>query len=83
MNNFPWPKSMKSGGSSFRWVRPLRGLIVLFGGAVVDVTVGGITSSNTTLGHRRHGAGPFVISSFKDYTDTLEGKGHVLSLIHI
>ena len=77
VNNFPWPKSMKSGGSSFRWVRPLRGLIVLFGGAVVDVTVGGITSSNTTLGHRRHGAGPFVISSFKDYTDTLEGKGHV------
>ena len=77
MNNFPWPKSMKSGGSSFRWVRPLRGLIVLFGGAVVDVTVGGITSSNTTYGHRRHGAGPFVISSFKDYQDTLEGKGHV------
>lgn len=78
MNNFPWPKSMKSGGSSFRWVRPLRGLIVLFGGAVVDVEVGGIKSSNTTIGHRRHGPGPFVISSFKDYTDTLEGKGHVI-----
>lgn len=78
MNSFPWPKSMKSAGSSFRWVRPLRGLIVLFGGAVVDVTVGGIKSSNTTVGHRRHGPGPFVISSFKDYTDTLEGKGHVM-----
>ena len=23
MNNFPWPKSMKSGRSNFRWVRPL------------------------------------------------------------
>ena len=78
MNGFPWPKSMKSGGSTFRWVRPLRGLIVLFGGAVVDLTVGGIKSSNTTVGHRRHGPGPFVISSFKDYTDTLEGKGHVI-----
>lgn len=78
MSNFPWPKSMKSGGSTFRWVRPLRGLLVLFGGAIVDVEVGGIKSSNTTIGHRRHGAGPFVISSFKDYTDTLEGKGHVM-----
>ena len=78
MGSFPWPKSMKSGGSTFRWIRPLRGLIVLLGGAVVDVTVGGIKSSNTTVGHRRHGAGPFVISSFKDYTDTLEGKGHVV-----
>jgi len=77
MGNFPWPKSMKSGGSNFRWVRPLRGLLVLFGGAIVDLEVGGITSSNTTMGHRRHGAGPFVISSFKDYQDTLEGKGHV------
>ena len=78
MNNFPWPKSMKSGGSNFRWVRPLRGMIVLFGGAVVDVTVGGIESGNTTFGHRRHGPGPYVISSFRDYKDTLEGKGHVL-----
>ncbi|MEP4053334.1 MAG: glycine--tRNA ligase subunit beta [Litorimonas sp.] len=78
MNSFPWPKSMKSGGSNFRWVRPLRGLIVIFGGAVVEVEVGGITSSNMTVGHRRHGPGPFVISSFKDYTETLEGKGHVI-----
>lgn len=78
MGQFPWPKSMKSGASNFRWVRPLRGMIVLLGGTIVDVEVGGIQSSNTTMGHRRHGPGPFVISSFKDYTDTLEGKGHVI-----
>ena len=77
MNNFPWPKSMKSGGSSFRWVRPLRGLLVLLDGGVVDLEVGGIQSSNTTVGHRRHGPGPFVVSTFETYKSQLENAGHV------
>ncbi len=77
MGSFPWPKSMKSAASNFRWVRPLRGMIVLLDGAVVPVEVGGIASGQTTIGHRRHGPGPFTISSFKDYQNTLEGEGHV------
>jgi len=78
MNNFPWPKSMKSGGSPFRWVRPLRGLLVLLDGQLIDVEVGGVSSSNTTMGHRRHGAGPFVVSDFATYQSQLENAGHVL-----
>jgi glycyl-tRNA synthetase beta chain len=77
MGSFPWPKSMKSAASNFRWVRPLRGMIVLLDGAVVPVEVGGIASGQTTIGHRRHGQGPFTISSFKDYQNMLEGEGHV------
>ena len=77
MGSFPWPKSMKSAASNFRWVRPLRGMIVLLDGAVVPVEVGGIASGQTTLGHRRHGPGPFTISSFKGYQNMLEGEGHV------
>ena len=78
MNNFPWPKSMKSGRSNFRWVRPLRSMICLLGGKVVEFEVGGITSGDTTEGHRRHGKGPFTIKSFDDYKKTLEGKGKVI-----
>lgn len=78
MGNFPWPKSMKSGGSAFRWVRPLRGLLVLLQMEVVHLEVGGIVSSNTTVGHRRHGPGPFVVSTFDTYKSQLENAGHVL-----
>ena len=78
MNNFPWPKSMKSGRSNFRWVRPLRSMICLLGGKVVEFEVGGITSGDTTEGHRRHGKGPFTIKSFDDYKKMLEGKGKVI-----
>ncbi len=78
MGNFPWPKSMKSGASSFRWVRPLQGIICLLDGDVVEFQVGGVTSGNQTEGHRRQGKGPYKIKNFADYQKTLEGKGHVI-----
>ena len=78
MNDFPWPKSMKSGGSTFRWVRPLRGLTLLLDGDVLNIEVGGVSSSNVTMGHRRHGPGPFSVSDFANYQSQLETDGHVI-----
>ena len=74
MGNFPWPKSMKSGGSNFRWVRPLQSMICLLDGAVVPASVGGVTAGNSTEGHRRHGKGPFTVSGFDDYRKTKTEK---------
>lgn len=78
MTNFPWPKSMKSGTSSFRWVRPLQSLICMLDGDVIPVKVGGITAGNITEGHRRHGRGPYMIKTYAAYKKSLETKGHVL-----
>ena len=78
MGNFPWPKSMKSGASPFRWVRPLQGIICLLDGAVVPFEVGGIKSGDMTEGHRKHGKGPFKINNFDSYVKSLEGEGHVV-----
>lgn len=78
MNSFPWPKSMKSGTSNFRWVRPLQSLLCILDGNVVEFEVGGITSGATTQGHRRLGRGPFTIKDFADFKNTLESKGHVV-----
>ena len=78
MGNFPWPKSMKSGVSTFRWVRPLTSMICLLDGNIIPVEVGGIMVGNETRGHRRHGLGPYKVKSHADYKQTLEGEGHVL-----
>ena len=78
MNNFPWPKSMKSGRSNFRWVRPLSRMICVLDGKIIDFEVGGVKTGNTTEGHRRHGKGPFTVKNFVDYRKQLEGKGHVM-----
>ena len=78
MNDFPWPKSMKSGGSSFRWVRPLQKILCLLDGAVVPFEVGGIHAGNETEGHRILGKGPYTIKGLGHYFEVLESKGHVV-----
>ncbi|MEZ5755025.1 MAG: glycine--tRNA ligase subunit beta [Paracoccaceae bacterium] len=71
IRNFPWPKSMRWGAGSLRWVRPLQSILCLMvdeGGArVVPLDVDGIVAGNTTEGHRFMGAGRFAVSSFEDY----------------
>jgi len=78
MADFPWPKSMKWGSGSFRWVRPIHHIICLLDGVVVPFEVAGIASGNITQGHRFMGQGSFHVSSFADYRTQLEGAGHVV-----
>jgi len=47
-------------------------------GKVVPFSVAGIDSGNTTQGHRRMGRGPFSVTNFKAYKNTLETKGYVI-----
>src|SRR5690606_9089729 len=75
IRNFPWPKSMRWGAGSLRWVRPLHSILCLLvdeaGAVVVPLEVEGIVSGNTTQGHRFMGAGRFAVSSFDDYAARL------------
>lgn len=51
--NFPWPKSMKWGkGSRFTWVRPLRRILCIFDGKVVNFQISG-------YGYQPYGKGVF------------------------
>jgi len=52
VRKFPWPKSMRWGAGSLRWVRPLHGILCTLDGAVVDLEVDGIRSGGVTCGHR-------------------------------
>lgn len=73
-----WPKSMRSGLSEFRWVRPLLRILAILDGEKLHFEVGGVWSGNVTQGHRVLGRGPFAVSSWKDYAQKLESEGHVL-----
>ena len=73
---FPWPKSMRWGTASaspqsLRWVRPLSGIVALFGTEIVPVEIDGIAASATTLGHRFHHPGPITIGGAHDYVEKL------------
>ena len=76
IRSFPWPKSMRWGSGSLRWVRPLHSILCLLsdeGGAeVVPLDVDGITASNSTAGHRFMAPARFAVSSFDDYRAKLQ-----------
>ncbi|MDA1321033.1 MAG: glycine--tRNA ligase subunit beta, partial [Proteobacteria bacterium] len=73
IRHFPWPKSMRWGTGTLRWVRPIKRILALFDGAVIPFEVDGIPSGDVTEGHRFMGAGqPFAVKDFADYRTKLE-----------
>ena len=69
--DLPWPKSMRWGSGSTRWIRPLHSILVLFDGTVVPLTFAGINSGIQTQGHRFHAPESFDVLDFADYRDKL------------
>ncbi|KAA0598179.1 glycyl-tRNA synthetase beta chain [Azospirillum lipoferum] len=84
MAELPWPKSMRWGTGTVRWVRPLHSIIALFGGRVLDGgydiggTQGRIAFGNSTRGHRFLAPDAFTVESFADYREKLRAAKVVL-----
>ena len=73
---FAWPKSMRWGvdsasSESLRWVRPLSGIVAIFGEELVPCEIGGIAAGFATRGHRFHCPGEITIGSALDYAEKL------------
>ena len=82
IRSFPWPKSMRWGAGSLRWVRPLHSILCILsdeaGAEVVPLTVEGIVAGKTTRGHRFMAPAEFAVSSFEDYAAKLKAAKVVL-----
>lgn len=82
IRTFPWPKSMRWGSGTLKWVRPLHSILCLLtteaGAEVVDLEVEGIRSGNTTEGHRFMAPGRFAVTGFDDYVARLKAAKVVL-----
>ncbi len=71
IHGFQWPKSMRWGEGSLRWVRPIRSVLCLFDGQVVEFEVDGIKSGDTTRGHPFLAPSPFTVTGSDDYRQKL------------
>ena len=82
IRNFPWPKSMRWGEGSLRWVRPLHSILCILsdeaGTEVVQLEVNGIASGDKTFGHRFMAPGPIAVHGFEDYAAKLEAAKVIL-----
>ncbi|MCC5988392.1 MAG: glycine--tRNA ligase subunit beta [Pararhodobacter sp.] len=76
IRHFPWPKSMRWGARSLRWVRPLHSILCILsdeaGAQVVPLEIDGITAGDTTRGHRFMAPEPLKVSGFDDYAARLK-----------
>ncbi len=67
IGDVPWPKSMRWASYPDRWVRPVHSMICLFGGQDIAATLGAVTASNSTVGHRFLAPDAITVSDFADY----------------
>src|SRR5262249_35950519 len=83
VRSFPWPKAMRWGAGSLRWVRPLHAILCTFGteaedADIVPVVVDAIAASDRTRGHRFMAPESFRVRRFGDYVAKLEAAKVVL-----
>ncbi|MGR3456134.1 glycine--tRNA ligase subunit beta [Pseudooceanicola sp.] len=81
IRTFPWPKSMRWGAGTLRWVRPLQSILCLLtteaGAEVVPLDIDGIRAGDTTQGHRFMAPAHFSVTGFEDYAAKLK-RAHVV-----
>lgn len=80
ISSLEWPnyRSQRWGSTHDSFVRPVRWICALLGDEIVDVSYAGLTSSNTTRGHRVLAPGEHVVGTPAAYEGVLE-SAYVLS----
>jgi len=73
-----WPKSMRWGVNTVRWVRPLHSIVCILNGTVIPVVLGPVLASNKSAGHRFLAPKFFAVKDFTDYEAKLNNAKVVL-----
>ena len=73
------PRIMRWGDGEHRFVRPVRGIVLLRGDRAVAGNVMGIVAGQVTRGHRALAPGEIRIDRADQYEKTLENEGHVVA----
>jgi glycyl-tRNA synthetase beta chain len=78
LNRLPIAKRMRWGSSNAAFVRPVHWAVLLFGGDVITTELLGLTTGNTSYGHRFHAPEAITITSASEY-ETLLAAAHVIA----
>ncbi|MNU80569.1 Glycine--tRNA ligase beta subunit [compost metagenome] len=76
LQSMTFPKNMRWGTHEFKFVRPIRWLVALFGQEIIDIEITDVKSGNVTRGHRFLGTDT-VISEPSAYIEALRAQ-HVI-----
>jgi len=77
IKNMQFPKSMRWGEKSLRFIRPIRWILALHGKEIIKFNLNGLNSGNISYGHRLLAPQKIEISSTKEYFKKLK-KSYVV-----
>lgn len=78
LDKMHFPKNMRWGHCTTRFVRPVRSILALFDGNVIPFNFGDVDSSNSSFGHRFCGKARFAVSGIDDYLVQKQEQGIVV-----
>ena len=79
IHDLPWPKTMTwTGLKGARFIRPIRWIVAVIDGKPLKFSFGGVTSGDTTAGHRFLGQAQIRVSDFADYEKKLHANGVIV-----
>jgi len=73
VDELTFPKTMRWGAGDRSFVRPVRGLLALYGGRVVPMEILGARAGDWTIGHRVLSEGKLAVTDPADYFQKLRG----------
>ena len=76
--SYVWPKSMHWGNYDISWVRPLRNILCIFDGEVLEFNYAHLVSNNISYGHKFMYHEEFIVKSFTDYKKSLADRYVIL-----
>ena len=82
IGDLTWAKSMHWADNQFRWVRPLHGIVAVFDGKIVDVSLDlgteALKATDSTTGHRFMAPDAITVTGFDDYREKLRNASVIL-----
>ncbi len=79
IHDIPWPRTMTwTGLEGARFIRPIRWIVAMLDGKPLKFAFGGVTSGDTTQGHRFIGKRDIRVQNFADYEKKLRANGVIV-----
>jgi len=79
LKQLPIPKRMRWGASTAEFVRPVHWLVMLLGDTVINTSMFGVETGQTTRGHRFHHPDTIYLAEPAAYAPLLESEGRVMA----
>lgn len=74
LGDVAWAKQMRWIDGQGPWVRPVHGMLALFGGEVLDVSLFDVPAGRETVGHPVLSPEPFEVTGIEDYLEKLRER---------